>query len=197
MSLADGATSNHAVFLAPDHPLQKCASLYLDSPHQLTAKLCDLLLGNWLICGCCLQTQRWELNLQTSEESGAEKMWRWERVQHSEVVTCAHDTVKEPHCRVIIIIFIFFCKWWFCEHILSQYFQKRCAFCFIYFHSDMELTETVRMPALPPSPSHKSLTWLSADIYRWRGRQGTAKCWDKALHLSTTACRCHHHQPFL
>lgn len=94
-------------------------------------------------------------------------------MQHSEVVTCAHDTVKEPHCRVIIIIFIFFVNGDF-PNIFCHNISKSGALSVSFIY--MELTETVRMPALPPSPSHKSLTWLSADIYRWRGRQGTAKC---------------------
>lgn len=55
-----------------------------------------------------------------------------------------------------------------------------CYPCHLFPHSsDMELTETVGQLVLALSPSHKSLTWLSRDIYRWRRRRGTAKCWDK------------------
>lgn len=172
MSLADGAMSNHVVFLAPDHALQKCAFLYLDSPHQLTAKLCDLLLGNWLLCSSCLQTQDENsiCRLQRNQElksCGGERECNILRLSH---------VLLTLGTSLTVVYYVLLFKKIVIKNIFCHNICKSGVFCFIYFHSDRQLTETVGLPPLSPTPSHKSLTWLSADIYRWRGCQGTAKC---------------------
>lgn len=105
--LADGATSSHVVLLAPDHPLKKCASLHSDSLHQRAAKLCDSLLGNWLLCGSCLPTQD-ESSICRLQRNQELKSCGGERECNILRLSLVLVTLRrKPCCRVIML---FFCK---------------------------------------------------------------------------------------